>query len=70
MLALDGFPFSQGRSKFADHHLKHLEPTAKVYVKIRFANLSYAVLAQCLPTKVKSFGLKAPSSSAPIGPRN
>jgi len=38
--------FSSGRSKFMDRHPKFVEPTAKVFVKIRLAGLDRTWLAQ------------------------
>jgi len=46
MLTLDGEPFTTGRSRFLDHHPRFPEPTAKVFVKIIFAGLDEARVAQ------------------------
>ena len=46
MLELDGLLFTQGRARYADRHPERPEPSAKIYVRVRFAQSSYAVLAQ------------------------
>lgn len=38
--------FSAGRSKFTDQHPKFEEPTAKVFVKVKFSGLDTTWLAQ------------------------
>jgi hypothetical protein len=46
MLTLSGERFTSGRSRFLDHHPRFPEPTAKVFVKIIFAGLDEARIAQ------------------------
>lgn len=46
MLTLSGKRFTSGRSRFLDHHPRFPEPTAKVFVKIFFAGLDEAWIAQ------------------------
>jgi hypothetical protein len=46
MLKLGEQRFTRGRSKFSDHLPDFREPTAKVYVKIRFGGLDHTTLAQ------------------------
>lgn len=46
MLKLRGDRFTCGRATFSDSSPLHSEPTAKVYVRIRFGHLHQALLAQ------------------------
>jgi hypothetical protein len=46
MLTLNGERFTSGRSRFFDHHPRFQESTAKVFVKISFAGLDEAWIAQ------------------------
>jgi hypothetical protein len=46
LLTLDGDRFTCGRATFSDSSPYQPEPTAKVYVKVRFGNLHESVMAQ------------------------
>src|SRR5262245_59201448 len=46
MLTLNGERFASGRAKFLDHHPRFPEPTAKVFVKVLFADLAETWIAQ------------------------
>jgi hypothetical protein len=46
MLTLQGERFTSGRSRFADEHPRFPEPTAKVFVKIRFPDVKRMQIAQ------------------------
>lgn len=46
MLELGGQRFTRGRSQFSDHSPEWPEPTAKIYVKVRFGLLEEVFLAQ------------------------
>ena len=46
MLTLQGERFTSGRSRFADEHPRFLEPTAKIFVKVRFPDVKRILMAQ------------------------
>lgn len=46
MLILDGEPFTSGQSRFFDQHPRFPEPSAKVYVQVKFAGLGGTWIAQ------------------------
>jgi hypothetical protein len=46
MLTLQGDSFTCGRSRFADQHPKFPEPTAKIFVKIKFLEVKRLGIAQ------------------------
>jgi hypothetical protein len=46
VLKLRGDLFTSGRSKFADQAADRREPTAKVYVRVRFEGLERLIMAQ------------------------
>jgi hypothetical protein len=46
MLTLNGERFASGRSKFLDNHPRFSESTSKVFVKVAFAGLDEAWIAQ------------------------
>ena len=46
MLILDGEPFTSGRSRFFDQHPRFPEPSAKVFVQVKFAGLAGTWIAQ------------------------
>ena len=46
MLTLAGGAFTCGRAKFADSSPHVIEPTAKIYVRLRFGSLTQDLLAQ------------------------
>jgi hypothetical protein len=46
VLKFNGKPFTHGRSRFSDHSPEWPEPTAKIYVKVRFDPLADTFLAQ------------------------
>lgn len=46
MLTLDGHRFTSGRTKYVDHLRKWIEPTAKIYVKLKISTLDTSFFAQ------------------------
>lgn len=46
MLTLLGEPFASGWSRFVDQHPRFAEPTAKIFVKVEFAGVDRAWMAQ------------------------
>lgn len=65
MLKLDGNPFTRGRSRFSDHSPEWPEPTAKIYVKVRFGLLEDTFIAQ-LDTGA-AWSILAPDTAGKLG---
>jgi hypothetical protein len=72
MLILNGEPFTSGRSRFLDQHPRFPEPSAKVFVQVKFLGLvgtwiaqvdtgaAYSILEADVAADLGLFGLPGP----------